>query len=204
MRQRVVEIVRDARRHGAERAEAFLLDGGVLGQTQLGKGVLQLGGAFADLFLKEDVLVLKLDLQETVLQQVADAQENFRLVERLGEIILGPGGEGAVLGLGGDIGGQHQDGHGVVAVGERLDLLHDVEARDVGHVEVEQDEVGAIVEEKRHGLARIVCALDPGGTDEFEDAFEQTHICLFIVNDENLRFADGGSQHCRQKTVVKA
>ena len=114
-REGVVEIVRDAGGHGAERAEAFLFDGGVLGLAQLGQGVLQLRGAFADLFFQEDVLVLELDVQEAVFQQVADAQEDFRLVEGLGEVILGPGGEGAVLGLGGHVGGEDQDGHGVIA-----------------------------------------------------------------------------------------
>ncbi len=194
-RQRVVEIVRDARRHRAQRAEAFLLDGGVLGGAQLQEGVLQLGGAFADLFFEEDVLVLELDVQEAVFQQVADAQQHLGLVERLGEKILGSGGEGAVLGLGGHVGGEDQHGHGIFAGGQRLDLLHDVEAGDIGHMEVEQDEVGPEIQEMGHRLARVAGALDAGGADEFEDAFEQAHVGLFVVNDENFGFADGRTQH---------
>ena len=157
--------------------------------------VLQLGGAFADLFFEEDVLVLELDVQEAVFQEVADAQEHFGLVERLGEEILGPGGERAVLGLGGHVGGEHQHGHGVVDGGERLDLLHDVEAGDVGHVEVEQDEVRPEIQELRHRLAGVAGALDARGPDQFEDALQQAHVGLFVVNDENLGFADGGTQH---------
>ena len=135
-RQRVVEIVRDARRHRAEGAEALLFDGGVLGGPQFEKSVFQLRSALADLFFEEDVLVLELDVQEAVFQQVANAQQHLGLVERLGQEILGPGGERAVLGLGGHVGGEDQHGHGIFGGGKRLDLLHDVEAGDIGHVEV--------------------------------------------------------------------
>ena len=79
----------------------------------LEEGILQLGGALADLFLQEDVLVLELDVQEAVFEQVANPQQHLGLVERLGQEILGSGGEGAVLGLGGHVGGEDQHGHGI-------------------------------------------------------------------------------------------
>ncbi len=108
---------------------------------------------------------------------------------------MAPAASARCLVLRGHVGGEDQHGHGVLGGGERLDLLHDVEARDVGHVEVEQDEVRPVIQEKRHRFTRIAGALHARGANEFEDAFEQPNVGLFVVNDENFGFADGRTQH---------
>ena len=130
-------------------------------------------------------------MQEPVFQQVADAQEHLGLVERLGEEILRAGGQRPVLGLGGHVSREHEHGHGIFARGQRLDLLHDVEARDVGHVEVKQDEIRPEVQEKRHRLPRVRDALDACRADQLEDTLQEADVGLLIVHDEDFRFADG-------------
>jgi len=115
----------------------------------------QLGGAFAHFFFQSDILILKPPVQGAGLQEVPDAQGDFGGVEGFGQEVHCPAGEGALLGFSADVGGQHQDGPVIAGRYQRLERFHDGKAVQVGHHQVEQDQIRLPFLKGRDGLPRV-------------------------------------------------
>ena len=172
--------------HGAERGEALLLDDLLLGALEFGQRPLQLDGALAHAFLERRVLRLDEEMREARCEQVPNAQQDFDLVKRLREKIGRAGGQRAPPRLRRDVGREHDDRQIVIGGHERTQLPDDGAAIDPGHEPVGEDEIGLETGEERGGFARIGGAdevLEPGAR---QHAFEQPHVGLFIVDDEDF------------------
>ena len=127
--------------------------GGQLGQAAIaGFAFAQLGGPFLHRLFQHLVVVLELLVQQPHFQHVVDARLDFDQVERLADEILRAGLQRAQLVAG--LGGDHE--HRQVAVRivglEGFDHLESVHA---GHLQVEQDQVVAVLAMQRADLVRI-------------------------------------------------
>ena len=176
--------MRDAGRHGTERAETFALDEMILRVAQFGEGFAQLRGTFAHAVLQERLLVAELQMLVPRFEQILDAQQHLDGVERLGEKIRGADGQRATLGFEPDVGGQHEDGHALRRHEILRELLHHAEAVEVRHVQVEQDEVGLARLTQREHPARIGRGDDLRVTAELEQVFEERDVHGLVVDDE--------------------
>ena len=88
-------------------------------------------------------------------------------------------------------GGDHE--HRKVAL--RFDFLkafHHLESIHAGHLEIEQDQVVAVLSVKLADLARIHRGRDGGITGAAQYALEQKDIGLLIVNDQDSSVKDVG------------
>jgi hypothetical protein len=74
----------------------------------------------------------------------ADAGQELRHRERLGDVVVGALVEGQHLAMIRAVGGQHDDGD----VGPRAQPAADVDAVDVGQAEVEDDDVGRLADDE--------------------------------------------------------
>ena len=130
-------------------------------------------------------------MREPCLEQVLDAQDDFDFFEGLGEKIRCAGGEGTLPGLLGDVGRENDDRQVVISADKRPHLFDDSTAIEAGHEPVGKDEIRLKVGEDRRCLSGV------GDTDEVlepglgQDPFEQPHVSLFVIEDENLAGMDG-------------
>jgi hypothetical protein len=157
----------------------------------LAVGRLKLGGAVADALLQQLVVPVKFQVQPSGLQQVADAQQHLGGVEGLDQEIGGPIGQGPLLGLGRDVGGQHQDRQEGPGGNHLAELGHDREPVQVGHGQVKQDQVRVVLGVQGQHLTGVGGGDVVGVAGVVQDAFEQQHIGRFVVHDEDADLAWG-------------
>ena len=89
-------------------------------------GVLELARALRDALVQEVVVALQLDAEVARLQEVAHAQQHLGHVDRLGQEVARAQRQRAALGVGRDIGSQHEHRHPVGLLGEERDVLEDL------------------------------------------------------------------------------
>ena len=149
-------------------------------------GVQQFGGARAHLVFQDPVLVAYLVVHEAHFQHVADTGQHLQPLEWLAEKVLGPGLQGVQTGLHVGLGGKHQHRH----IGVRLDkaqLLHDLKAVQVGHVDVQQYQVEMVPGIQFRHFPRLGGAVDLAVARALEHPFQQPHVGDLIVDDQDLR-----------------
>ena len=157
--------------------------GGQLGQAAIARfAFAQFGGPFLHRLLQHLVVVLELLVQQPHFQHVVDARLDFDQVERLADEILGAGLQRAQLVAG--LGGDHEDRK--VAVGiVGLEAFHHLESVHAGHLQVEQDQVVAVLAMQRADLLRIHGRGDAGVAGLAQHLLEQADIGLLIVDDQD-------------------
>ena len=128
-------------------------------------------------------------MEKSGFYEVLNPQDDFRAVDRFIDKIFGPVGEGAQSGFCADIGGQDQDGEVFVLGDHRLEHLHDRESVKVGHVEIEEHDIGLKLLINLQGEARIGNPTDIGTSVELEDAFEEANVRGFVIHNEDFHAA---------------
>ena len=76
-------------------------------------------------------------------EEVANPEQNLGAVERLGEEVLGPGGQYPLLHLGCGVGGQDEDRQELFLTQGGPQRLHHDEPVDGVHAQIEEHEIGA-------------------------------------------------------------
>jgi hypothetical protein len=174
VRQRGDGQVRQLRQRGA----------GVERRREHAAGLGQQGGARLGPLGRLAGLALA-QVEHAGLQQVADAQQHLEDVERLGEKVARPAGQRPLARLRIDVRREHQDGDVVVAVHVLAQLAEDGEPVLVGHVQVQQNQVGAVLVHHGKHLARVrgpgelVVALGA------QKALEQVQVGFLVVHQED-------------------
>ena len=143
-RERVVELVRDAREQGAHRRDLLALH--------------QALGTLGDDLLERAVVAVEIEVEAARVQEVSNPQHDLEAVERLRQEVLGAGLEGALLRVAGRVGREHQNRQEDVFGNVRL--LDDRDPVQVRHHQVEQDEIGLKLAVERDHLTRVRRALD--------------------------------------------
>jgi hypothetical protein len=166
--------------------------GGELGEAAIARFALaQLGGPFAHLLLELRVVALELLVEQPHLQHVVDAGPDFDQVERLGHEVLRAGLQRAQLVAG--LRGDHQDRQ--VAVGVvRLEGFDHLEAVHARHLQVEQDQVVAVLAMQRAHLVRIHGRGDRGVAGFLQHLREQADVGLLIVDDQEAGVENVGGR----------
>ena len=179
--------VHDRLEHRAQRI-------GVEGALDTGTPPLVLGGEppllaglHVELGLEPRVVMLHARVQRARLEQVAHSQQHLGAVERLGEKVLGAGGQRAFLRVGAEIGGEH-DHRQEHAVGQRgAQRGEHGDAVEMGHVEVEEEQVGLELQAPLDRLARVRERVHLAHAGGFQHALEQPHVRFPVVDHENPR-----------------
>jgi hypothetical protein len=114
------------------------LAGGGEALEHLQARLLQLGGAHRDALFELQLGLSLPELQAPDLQEVAHAEADLVLVERLGQEVPRAARERHALDLVGRVAGEDEDGQRDRGRDLLVELLHDREAVGLGHVEVEQ------------------------------------------------------------------
>ena len=179
-RQRIVQLVRHAGQEVAHRRELF--------RSQ------ELLRALADLRLEALVLAPELLVEEARLEQVPDAKEDLRPIERLRHEIVRAGRERAMPALERHVRGQHEDGRAGLGSGLRLQLLEHLDAVDIGHPEIQQDQIRPELRAALRHLARVRRASQHRIAGILEHLLQQAHIGPLVVDDQDL-----GQAECRRK-----
>ncbi len=111
-----------------------------------------------------------------------DAGADFDQIEGFADEILGAGLQGAQLVA--RLGGNHQ--HRQVGVGRvGLETFHHLESIHAGHLQVEQDQVVVVLAMQGTDLVRIHRRHDAAVAGFAQQLFEQKHVGLLIVDDQN-------------------
>ena len=107
-------------------------------------GAAQLFGLHPHHGVQGGGLVVQESVRQMHIQQVAHPHQQLGAVERLGQVVAGPGTQGFKQVLLAMLGRQDHD-RWQQGRPQGLELLHDLKAIQVRHVQVEQDEVGLCV-----------------------------------------------------------
>ena len=189
--------VGDRLEHHGERAGGQRLVDAVLAAFVFGGGLPFGGDAHVERCLQLGVVLFEPAVQGAGLEQVGDPQQDLGAVEGLGEEVLGAGGQGPLPDFGGDIGGEDEDGQEPAFGHQALEGLHEGEAVEVRHVQVEQDQVGegtGAAGDRLVGVGKAVHPADP----VVEEAFEQGDVGGQVVDDDHggvgCRSGGGGRQ----------
>ena len=150
-------------------------------------GLLEIFRALPDARFEHLVLGLQREIEVAHLEEVADAQDDLGRVERLVDEVLGAHREGALLQMG--VGVRRDEDDGQVAVGgqQRRELVEHPEAIEVGHVEVEQDQVGTMLLEQRARLLRVRGRDDALESGAPQQPVDDVDVLDLIVNGEDAR-----------------
>ena len=141
-------------------------------------------------------------VQRARLEQVAHPQQHLGAVERLGEKVLGAGGQRAFLCVGAEIGGEH-DHRQEHAFGERgAECGEHGDAIEMGHVEVEEEQVGLELQAPLDRLPRVRERVHLGHARGFQHPLEQPHVRFLVVDHEDPRL--GHRERCAGDQVDHA
>ena len=143
------------------------------------------------------VLAADLNVQQAHLEHVVDARQYLGDIERLADEVLGAGPECAELVV--RLRGDHEDGQ--VAGGfDLLQSFHHLKSVHTGHLEIEQDQVVAMLLVQRTHRAWIERGRDPLVSGVSQHALEQQDVGRLIVDNEDLgREVIGGFRHRRAR-----
>ena len=163
----------------------------------------QLGGAFAHRALEQLVVVLEFFVEQPHFQHVVNAGLDFEQLEGFADEIFRAGLQCTQLVCG--LRGEHDDGQ--VAVGDVFfQLLHHLEAVDAGHLQVEQDQVEAVLSVQRLHILRLHRGRHVGVARFTEHALQQPDVGLLVVDDQQAGVQDviGAEHHVASSVVAPA
>ena len=140
-------------------------------------------------------LIFELQVQEAVLEQIADSQLHLGGVERLGDEVARARGERLAPGFRGDVGGEDDDRQEAVLGDDLLELLHHLVSVQVRHVQIGEHEVRLEFGEKRNRLPRVGGAPPLQAAEEFQHALQQPDVRRLVVHDKDLGRRNGNSGH---------
>ena len=165
----VVVVLRDRGQDG-EALQACLLELDRAGAD----GVVELVGAALGVAL------------EVAGEQVGpDPEQQLDLVDRLGQEVTRAGGQAVIAALGGRVRGDDEDGQALGAVDEARDRAQHVQAGHAGHVEVQQNEVGALGGADLGDAARIARADDVLVAGLAQQSADHGDVERLVVDDED-------------------
>ena len=118
-----------------------------------------------------------------------DARQHLGEIEWLADEILRSGPERAQLVI--RLGGDHQDGQVAVPF-DFLQAFHHLESVHDGHLEIEQDQVVAVLAVKLAHRARIARGCQRHVSCSAQRALEQEDIGFLIIDDQDLGFEKFG------------
>ena len=124
-------------------------------------------------------------MEQPGLEEVTNPEEDLDLIERLRQEVLRAALEHPPLRLDRHVGRQHQNRHIGLALHQRLDPREDLEPVQVGHREVEQDEVGPKLGVERQRLARVRRGPHVGVALALEQPLEEQHVGGLVVDDQD-------------------
>ena len=127
----------------------------------------------------------ELQMEQAGLEEITDPKEHLDMLERLGQEVLRPALEHAAFGLERHVGRQDQNGEIRRWLHQRLDLREDLEAIQVRHREIEQDEVGPNRGVERQRLARVRRGRHGGVALALEQPLEEPHVGGLVVDDQD-------------------
>jgi hypothetical protein len=130
-------------------------------------------------------LALLFQVEETSFQEVFDPQGYLVLIEGLGQEFLGPGRQGPAPGFAGHVGRKHQDGQVLSGGDMREELFHNPHAIQVGHHQVQQDQVRFVFLENFDHPPGIGQAPQVVITSVLQDVFQQQEVGLLVIHHQN-------------------
>ncbi len=188
--QGVVEIMHHPAGHLAKGAEAFALHDLVL-------AVPQFLGPLGDLFLKEHILVLEFEVEESAAEHPANPHEDFRGIERLVQDVRGTGGECLALVLRRGGAAEHDDReHKIIRMG-RTDLSDQIDTVHLRHGEIGDDDIRRVRHYFRPDVQRVAEFANIREAQTVQDVFEQAEITHLIIHHEDACLPQGVFFHWR-------
>jgi hypothetical protein len=124
-------------------------------------------------------------VDEAGLEPRADPEQQLLLVDGLGQEVGGARGESPAPGVGRIVGAQDHDGQVLIGRQTGPDLLDHVDAVAVGHVQVEQDQVGAPALQDGAYLAGIGRGHDVHVALVVEEAPQHHDVRSLVVHDQD-------------------
>ena len=149
-----------------------------------------LGGRLLDHPLEQPPLVLERELLATERQQVPAAREAFARVDRLGQEIRDPGIERGVAHLPVVVHGHH-DHRDVRVLGHETEPPDELDAVDLRHLVVDQDEIRGVGGGPAHRVDRALERLDRDVHVDAADDFLENGAAGRLVVDDHDRVLDG-------------
>ena len=113
-----------------------------------------------------------------------DAEHDLGRVERLGEKVRCPRFQRLVLGFHGEFGSEHQDRKVAPGRNARGQLAHDRKTIQVGHVQVQHQEIGLGLQIQREHLPGVRGLGHLRISGLLKHRLQQLKIVLFIIDDE--------------------
>jgi hypothetical protein len=162
-------------------------------RQRLELALVDFGDGLVDLVLQHARLVGQHDLVPAQLEQVGAARARLVLVERLDQEIGGAGFERVVADLAVIDDGDDDDRH-VDAVGQGADLLHELDAVELGELVIGQHDVDAIVAREFERARRRVEELEVQLAVDLADNFGQQEPARKEVVDDQHRVALGAGK----------
>ena len=135
------------------------------------------------------LLALELRVELPGDEQVADPQQRLDAVERLGEEIARPHRQRPLLHRRRVVGGDDQHRQVALDGEQRPQRLHHLEAVEVRHVQVEDDQVGPRDRHLADDLARVGEGGDVAAARGGQQPIEHAHVGRLVVDDEDSRRA---------------
>ena len=142
----------------------------------------QLSGPFLHRLFQHLAVILDFLVQQPHFQHVVDARQHFGQIERFADEILRAGFQRAQLVA--RLGGDHEDRKIAVRF-DFLQAFHHLESVHAGHLQIEQDQVVAVLAVKLADLLRIHRGRDASIAGAAQHLLEQPDIGFLIVNDQD-------------------
>ena len=162
---------------------------------------LSLGHHLIEQLLQLFVLAVDLDVQQANLEHVVDARQHLGDIERFADEVFRTGFERAELVI--RLGRDHQDRKVSIFL-DVLQSFHHLEAVHAGHLEIEHNQVVAILLVQRMHRVRIEGRRDRLIPGAGQHALEQQDIGRQIVDDQDLGLEDiGGLKHVLAPTPAR-
>ena len=140
----------------------------------------QLGGQFG-------VVAPQTQVHRSRFEQVPGPQEDLGLIERLGHEIHGAGGQRPISGLLCRVRGEDDYREVLVGGNHARERLEDGETIQMGHVEVQQHQIGHDLLEGGQHLAGVGHAMKLNHAGPTEDLPKQFDVGLLVVDDQHDR-----------------
>ena len=151
---------------------------------------LELAGSVADLGDEGGIPPLELEVEPPRLEQVRAAEDHLVHVERLGQEVLGPGGERPGPRRPVHVAGQEHDREVRVGGETGADRLQGGEPVEARHMHIEEHEVGLVGTDRVDGRAGIHEPRHAADPRPLDDPLQELDVQGLVVDDDDP--GDGG------------
>ncbi|MEI9893179.1 MAG: hypothetical protein WDN28_04525 [Chthoniobacter sp.] len=183
-REGIVEIVGDAAGHDPQGAEPFPLDHLALARAQADERLFELAGSFLHPLLEEHVVALQFQVKKARFEQIPDADDHFSGVQRLVQKVLGAGLESSQLDFWSFIAGEDQDRKIILLRNGRSQLLQHLEAVEVRHEDIEQQNIGMKLLKRPDRVARVVDDMDFKMPFPLQHSLQELRASLVVIHEQ--------------------